>query len=463
MKNRLRILLLCIIIGILPSIIFADEIQLEIIDAPEYTDEYKKWLEIPDEEKSNYIEPKIYKDSVDFNSKVNKNSDSSNNVENGNLPSKFEKEYYGLVKDQENTNACWAYSATTVFESNYFFTNSTQKEFSALHMDYATSKDYNEKGFFREADTGGNMNIALAYATNGMGLVQFSEIGNKSINSSLINNLNSTQKVSDYIELKNQKQVKNYIYNYGVVSAYTYLKKSYFSSSLVDYNDDLAYCCTDETKIANHAVTIVGWDDDYINSSFPERKGAYIVLNSYGASFGNNGKYYIFYDDVFIKNGLFYGITKTNDIDYDYIYQYDEYGCVSNLTMNYSVYVANVFDRKNVNQNEQLTEISFYLPTTQNVVVYINEESKDLTISNISNKFTTEILDTGYHTIKLDEPITLSGDSFAVIVKYSNKIPIERKADSSLSWCYTATSNSGESYISSNRKNIYGFTRFLTK
>lgn len=455
MKKSIKILLLCLIIIIFPIRKFADEeIELQIVDVPEYTDEYKKWLEIPDNEKSNYIEPQIYEDSGNFNLRAKANSNSENMVGNSNLPTNYTREYYGDVKDQGETNTCWAYSATTVFESNYFFTNSIKKEFSPMHMEYATSRDYNSKGFNREIDTGGNINIALAYATNGIGLVLNSAIGNKSITSSLIDNINSTQKVSDYIELNSQDEVKNYIYNYGVVSAYTYLNKNYFSSKLVDYNYDLAYCCTNDDENANHAVTIIGWDDNYTNTSFPGKIGAYKVLNSYGASFGNNGVYYILYDDIFVKDALFYGVTKTNDIDYDYIYQYDEYGCVSNLTMGSSVYVANVFDRKDLAQKEQLTEVSFNLPMAQSVVVYINANNKDMTIGNTTDSFTTDVLDKGYHTIKLDNPIDLTGNGFSVIIKYSNKIPIERKSDSSFSWCYTAISNSGESYISANRKII---------
>ena len=232
------------------------------------------------------------------------------------------------------------------------------------------------------------------------------------------------------------------------------MDKNYFSSAIFDYNNDLAYCCTNTEEIANHAVTIVGWDDNYENASFPGKKGAYKVLNSYGLSFGDNGLYYILYDDIFIKDAVLYGVMKTDDIDYDNIYQYDEYGCVSNITMSSSIYAANVFKRKNTSEKEQLTEISLNVPMSQRVEIYINAENNNTSITSANKQLTTEILDKGYHTIKLDNPITLTGNEFVVIVKYSNKLPIERMADSSLSWCYTATSKNGESYISSNRKKL---------
>ena len=452
-ENIIKIALICSVLVIcIPIVKFASEdiSELEPIYTSEYTEKYKKWLELSDDEKNKYIEPSMFSktdiEPIKSNQKM---------VKAGNLPDKYIKPYYGNVKSQGIRNICWACSSATAMESNYFYTTSIKKAFSELHMDYFTSKQYNTKGFYRNPDGGGNFDLAMAYATNGMGLVPEANANGKSPNDMC--KIKSTQKVSDYIELNGKTEIKNYIYKYGVVPAYTYKEddSSYFSTSSIYYNKNLAYCCNDINLLPNHGVTIVGWDDNYKNNSFPGKVGAYIALNSYGTDFGNNGLYYIFYDDVFVNETL-YGITKTDDINYDYIYQYDEYGCVEKLKMSSQVYLANVFDRRNTNEKEQLTEIGVYLPVTQSVDIYVNEKSKDLSISNISqsNKLTTGVLGGGYHTIKLDKPINLTGDSFAIIVKYSNIIPIETNADSNLSWCYTATSNNGESYISNNRKSI---------
>ena len=465
MKNKLikQMILSFLIVIFLPIIAFADdEVYLEIINVPEYTESYQKWLELPDDEKVNYVEPPIFEEIEANEVEIQTFSANENIVGAPSIPSKYKKDYYGNIKNQGNTNTCWAYSSATAFETNYYFTTSNKKEFSPLHMEYATSKDYNSNGFNRKINFGGNFNVSLAYATNGIGLVTSSNIGNQAITSSLINKIKSTQKVSDYIELKGSSQVKNYIYQYGVVPIYTYFNTKYFSSKSFYNNKDLAYCCTNSSEIPNHAVTIIGWDDNYTNDSFQNKKGAYIALNSYGASFGDNGLYYIFYDDVFANETL-YGVTKTNDIDYDYIYQYDTHGCVSEVTMNQSVYAANVFSRKNTESNEQLTEISLYLPSTQSVRVYINANGNDKRISNATKSFTTGVLTKGYHTVKLDSPILLSNNQFSIIVKYSNVLPIERYVDSSSSWCYSVTSNEGESYISDNGSNYVDLQNFLNQ
>lgn len=453
-ENIIKIVVICsLLIFCIPIAKFANEeiMDLQPIGSAEDSEKYKRWLELSDDEKKNYIEPSMYLNSRDNTEKKNFSGIDENIVVAGNLPSQYTKPYYGNVKDQGDKSICWACSSATAMESNYYSTTSIKKAFSELHMDYFTSKQYNTKGFYRNPDEGGNFDLALAYATNGMGLVPEASVSGKSPTEMC--KIKSTQKVSEYVELNGKSEIKNYIYKYGVVPVYTYIDVSYFSTSSVYYNNNLAYCCDDIYEIPNHGVTLVGWDDNYKNNSFPGKVGAYIALNSYGAEFGNNGLYYIFYDDVFVNETL-YGITKTDNINYDYIYQYDEYGINDALTSsNNNIYAANVFNRNEIQTVEKLTDISFYLPAKQRVTCYVNSISGDISIDRATNQFTTDVLDAGYHTITLNQPISVTGEKFAVIIKYSDTVPIERNVNSTNSWYYTVKSNGGESYISTNGVN----------
>ena len=68
-------------------------------------------------------------------------------------------------------------------------------------------------------------------------------------------------------------------------------------------------------QMVNHAVTIVGWDDNYKKENFidgpkPSRNGAWIVKNSYGTGFGDKGYFYMAYDNATFSNlGLQYCIN----------------------------------------------------------------------------------------------------------------------------------------------------------
>ncbi len=438
-SQYLKILFSFLMILCIPIIAFADS---EFF-VPEYTKKYLQWDALSEEEKKEFIEPEIYED-VDEEGQIQTFSTEENMV-GVNLPARFARSDYGEVRKQDG-NLCWACSAATMFETNYRLTNYRIKRFSDIHMDYMTSKTYNSQGFNRNYNDGGNVNIALAYATNGMGIVE-----NANMTSTNFKNAKPVAKVSDYEVLSTFDEAKNYLYHNGVLSAYTYMGQRYFSGNIWN-NQNLAYYCSDTNQNANHAVTIIGWDDNYTNAAFAGQKGAFIALNSYGTEFGNNGLYYIFYSDVFVKNAVFYAVTKTEEMNYDYLYQYDEYGQTATIgwsLLQSGTYASNVFTRK-TKQPEILNEIGIYFPTLQNLTVYINTNGDDKDIHHATYVFSTGSKAKGYHTIKLPEPITLNHNQFTIGVKYNGYMGAELASDAGCSWWKTVSSNYGESYISMN-------------
>ena len=83
-----------------------------------------------------------------------------------------------------------------------------------------------------------------------------------------------------------RKAVKNHLVNYGAITTMTGGNHSKFYNGSSVFGST-AYNCNDTSKTRDHAVTIVGWDDNYSRNNFadgtkPSRDGAYIVLNSYG-------------------------------------------------------------------------------------------------------------------------------------------------------------------------------------
>ncbi|MDD6071249.1 MAG: Ig-like domain-containing protein [Clostridiales bacterium] len=97
--------------------------------------------------------------------------------------------------------------------------------------------------------------------------------------------------------------VKSMIVNYGAVSASYYSSEYGFLSSF--YNNVSQYSTEDYNYYApgnyksNHAVTIVGWDDDYPASNFsntPPGNGAWLCKNSWGTgNYAGSGYFWLTY------------------------------------------------------------------------------------------------------------------------------------------------------------------------
>ncbi|WP_062399696.1 C1 family peptidase [Methanogenium cariaci] len=69
---------------------------------------------------------------------------------------------------------------------------------------------------------------------------------------------------------------------------------------------------------SGHAVTLVGWDDDFPADAFavtPPGDGAFILKNSWGTDAGEDGFFYISYYDPIVGR-----LAHADDEPYDYTY-----------------------------------------------------------------------------------------------------------------------------------------------
>ena len=263
--------------------------------------------------------------------------------------------------------------------------------------------------------------------------------------------------------MENRQNIKEHILKYGGVASKIYRNDAYFkynfkistnriynSYGYYYYYEDTyesfpsgiaAYYCNNKDVTPNHDVVIIGWDDDFDNKyTGAPQKGAYIAVDAdacykewykrvvrglhsgtrnYDKVITNTKYYYIPYDDFYVESNV-YGIGQLGYVDYDYIYQYDWLGLSSSITGNYygtEVYGANVFTR-NVDYAQRLNEISVANTDAMKYEVYVNPKDGDLTEDKLIKVATTDLLEPGYHTIKWDSDIVLTGSRFAVVVKY---------------------------------------------
>ena len=303
LKNLLIIFVLCTIIFVQTQVFASiDNINLS---KREYSEEYKNYLKLSEDERAKVIMPLMY----DF-----KTTDTTikNPIKYANLKATVTERKFNLkdiipnnvtIKDQQSTNSCWAFATIAALETNLAMTVDDTKvyDFSERHMEYGATREFlngeiNQYGRNKTANQGGNTVVyGVPYLTNGMGAIDeddmpfennedtidISKIQNKEVKTQVYD---TTILASDNTEeIKNQ--IKNYVKNYGAitvgVSGNSIATEYYKNSTGALYCDDKAKCPMD------HAVVIVGWDDDYSKTKFnslhqPENNGAWIVRNSWG-------------------------------------------------------------------------------------------------------------------------------------------------------------------------------------
>lgn len=93
------------------------------------------------------------------------------------------------------------------------------------------------------------------------------------------------------------EQVKKYIMKYGGVCADIVSKNKQFEN----YKGGICY--TSSNGITDHGIVIIGWDDNYSKDNFvyekPQKDGAWLILNSWGTQWGNNGTAWVSYEDYY--------------------------------------------------------------------------------------------------------------------------------------------------------------------
>lgn len=245
-----------------------------------------------------------------------------------------------------------------------------------------------------------------------------------------------------------RNKIKEHITKYGSVTAGIYYGEEFISI------DGKSYNCISQDYLADHAVSVIGWDDNYAVSNFksncqPSKPGAWLIQNSHGSF---RPYIYVSYEDVWIEYGM-YGLIDMEDINYDKIYQYDYLGEIMRYGGQVNeIYAVNSF--KKSEENEYLTEISFYAIEDEEYEIYINKTDGTTDVGKYKKIDSVGKTDSKYVTIKLDVPIQLSGKEFAIMIKYISTekkavIPLETKVDG-IEDTYYCSSNMGESYISLN-------------
>ncbi|WP_407392831.1 Ig-like domain repeat protein [Methanobrevibacter sp.] len=323
-----------------------------------------------------------------------------------------------IPKDQQASGNCWAFTAIAVLESAILKASGDYLDLSEENMKNVIAQ-FSDYGWDIETNEGGYDNMPIGYLAGWLGPV-FEINDTFDDHSTLSPVLNSVMHVQNVLFLKRDNYtdndaIKKAIMKYGAVGTSMYYDDYYFRGNG-------GYYCWSYPS-SNHAVTIVGWDDNYSSSHFygsPEGDGAWIVRNSWGSEWKDNGYFYVsYYDRKLAQPGvdnIAYTIILNDTIKYDKNYQYDIAGQTDfYYTDSDQIWYKNKFTAEN---DEYLAGVSTYFEKIANwtASVYVNGDLK-VVRNGLSNP--------GYFTFDLGKLIHLTaGDIFEVAFNVSGFNPV---------------------------------------
>nr|WP_301868304.1 Ig-like domain repeat protein [Methanobrevibacter smithii] len=372
---------------------------------------------------------------------------------NGTLPARYNLAENGFVtdiKNQQDSGNCWAFAALASLETCVLKASNKTFNFSVENMKNLIEM-YSAYGWKRETNEGGYNGMPMGYLASWLGPVNatldpFDDKGTLSplLDSEMhIQNIYVLPARTSYTD---NDAIKEAILKYGGLYASYYHSAGYLNSKTNAYYDPY-------TGNGNHAITVVGWDDNYSKNNFytaPAGDGAFIVKNSWGSSWGDNGYFYIsYYDRVLFavnKDNQAFTYILNDTVRYTKNYQYDVAGMTDYLiTGKKTVWYKNIY---NATGNEAIAAVSTFFNTTVDyeISIYVND------VLQLTQNGRHE--GSGYYTIPLKEYVPVAvGDIFKIVVKLANPqngyaaVPISEQL--STTRCYYVP---GVSYFSNDGK-----------
>lgn len=360
-----------------------------------------------------------------------------------------DKGYVTAIRNQSSWGTCWAFAAVAAMESYalshglvdepedidlseyalaYFtFCDDTYKDVTG---DETICSDTTKYGF----SSGGNDEYVFKTLSKWTGIYKDD---NTSYEESLSNGYVTPYEPNEedlqyvltgqyYINMDDTDVIKAAIIENGAVTA-SYYSHSDYASNMDTYNYNYEYSGT------NHAIAIVGWDDNKDKTLFtmtdsdgvehtPKNNGAWLVKNSWGTYWGEDGYIWISYEDLGLLSGdaVVYEIAP-KDV-YDNIYQYD--GATVFLASLYLKRVASVYTITG-DVNQYIEAVSFALAGSVNmqytIDVYKNTEENLLDAGELVATKTGKTTLAGYYTVALDEPIKAQpGETYTIRITFDD-------------------------------------------
>lgn len=468
MKNKLLYIALTVVLSAMPVTVNAAEVTVSGNELPDVNNSQATQDETSPEE---WWKEKDNFGYVEFPHTVHSIKEGVHGVSADrytSLPTTYDARTQGQVSSIKNQNpwgTCWIFTTMGAMESSLlsqeYYSDVDLSEYHLINYNYQSVVDplsgtagdsVKYKGSITQyMDVGGAVSIAYHALANWMGAVDEDVAGYPTGKVEMLEHTTEKAYLQDIVHLQQMYElykgdvgaVKTEIMNYGAVAASFYYDDAYFNENTAGYYNDVY-------DYSNHAILIVGWDDNYSKDNFlsaPSVDGAWLVKNSWGTYFGDNGYFWLSYEDTSLQDDMYVLVAETSD-NYDHNYQYD--GSYMDFNIE-GTSAANVFQIAKGDTKEVLEAVSFQMPSTNtkySIQIYtdLNNASNPTSgIAQLDKPLTGETLYQGYYTVKLPEGIELNpGQTFSVVIEIEEGTPVF-VIEGSYVWNNTTyTSDAGE-------------------
>lgn len=403
------------------------------------------------------------------------------------------------VKSQGDYGTCWAFSATVAAEGSYCMNSGASEaaDLSELQLAYffyhdrvdplgnlngdSTVPILGEDETFLDAGgnhlytiwglagwTNGTLEETLPYSTTNCKAALNGKISNEYAYKDDVAHLQNAYMIPCSQDT-DRTAIKKAIMKYGAVGCSYYDDDPYYNESTAAY-----YC---DKSSSNHAVAVVGWNDEYPIENFnkdrrPTQKGAWLVKNSWGTWWGTDGDtdpankgvtekgyFWLSYQDAsFCSRDQVFAYDFEPVSKYQNNYQYDGSFGIEKLSVTTGSKVCAIYEANSPTGDvEQIKAVGIGLYSTNvsgKIYIYVDPQdgqptTGDLKVNGLSFDTSTRGGYEGFYTFDIPNgPVIRHGQKYSVVVEFNQGCKIAVDSSYSGGWLeFMADTTQDKTYL----------------